>query len=63
MVTGKKDASRAAKLLRTVKNKIVASVAGSDLAQAKPKPTAKPKPAAPKAKPAASKPRAKPKGK
>jgi len=35
MATSKKDASKASKLLRTSKNKMVRSVAGSDLAQAK----------------------------
>ncbi len=35
MTTGKKDASRAGKLLSTSPSKVVRSVAGSDLAQAK----------------------------
>jgi hypothetical protein len=35
MTTSKKDASRAAKLLRNSKSKNTRSVAGSDLAQAK----------------------------
>lgn len=35
MTTGKRDASKASKLLRTSKSKVVRSVAGSDLAQAK----------------------------
>jgi hypothetical protein len=35
MTTGKKDASKAAKLLSTSKSAAVRSVAGSDLAQAK----------------------------
>jgi len=64
MVTSKKDASRAAKLLRTVKNKIVASVAGSDLVQAKPaadakKSASKPKTTAAKARPTKGKPKSK----
>jgi hypothetical protein len=35
MTTGKKDASRAGKLLSTSSSKTVRSVAGSDLAQAR----------------------------
>ena len=35
MTTSKKDASKASKLLKTSKSKVVKSVAGSDLAQAK----------------------------
>jgi len=35
MTTSKRDASKASKLLRTSKNKLVRSVAGSDLAQTK----------------------------
>jgi hypothetical protein len=43
MTTSKKDASKAGKLLKTGKTEAVRSVAGSDLAQAKPKPKPKPK--------------------
>lgn len=43
MTTSKKDASKAAKLLRNSKSKAVRSVAGSDLAQAKHRPKPKPK--------------------
>jgi hypothetical protein len=41
MTTSKSDASKASKLLRTSKNAVVKSVAGSDLAQAKHKPKPK----------------------
>lgn len=43
MTTSKKDASKAGKLLSKSPSKKVRSVAGSDLAQAKPKTKAKPK--------------------
>jgi hypothetical protein len=43
MTTGKKDASKASKLLRTSKSANVRSVAGSDLSQAKKKPGGKKK--------------------
>lgn len=41
MATSKKDATKASKLLRTSKSAAVKSVAGSDLAQTKRKPTKK----------------------